>query len=97
MDNYLGFQGSLNPYKVTITNYVNSTKLGFIRRFRPKRFHKIDPSNEGEGLSVAGETFCGNLTGGSKVIDFASASQDLTLEFRKGPKMFRILCHCYDF
>jgi hypothetical protein len=36
------FYGIFQPFKAVITN-VNLTKLDFIRKFWPKRFHKIDP------------------------------------------------------
>jgi hypothetical protein len=38
----LVFKGVLKPDKVIISN-LNLSKLGFIRKCRPKRFHKIDP------------------------------------------------------
>jgi hypothetical protein len=37
----LGFYSVLNPTKVIISN-LNFTRLGLIRKFRPKRFQKID-------------------------------------------------------
>jgi hypothetical protein len=42
VNNNLGFQGILNSYQVMIVNF-NLTKLGYIRKFRPKRFHQINP------------------------------------------------------
>jgi hypothetical protein len=36
-------------YIVIITN-INATYLGFVRKFRPKRFHEIDPRNRFEEL-----------------------------------------------
>jgi hypothetical protein len=42
MANNLDFEGILKPCKVIITN-LNMTKLGFIRKLRPKRFNKIGP------------------------------------------------------
>jgi hypothetical protein len=41
MKNNFGFQGIIKRYKVIITT-LNMTKLGFIRIFRPERFHKIE-------------------------------------------------------
>jgi hypothetical protein len=39
MNNSLGFEGILKPYKVPITK-LNLAKLGFIRTLLPKRFNK---------------------------------------------------------
>jgi hypothetical protein len=40
----LDFKGILKPKKGIVRNLnLNLTKLGFIRKFRPQRFHKIDP------------------------------------------------------
>jgi hypothetical protein len=48
MDNNHGFKNILKPYvhihNVIITNF-NLTRLVFIRKFRPQRFHKIDPGS----------------------------------------------------
>jgi hypothetical protein len=41
MKNNLGFWGILKLWKVAITN-LQLTKFWFVRKFRPKRFHKID-------------------------------------------------------
>jgi hypothetical protein len=38
----LGFQGILNSYQAMIAN-LKYDKLGYICKFRPKRFHQIDP------------------------------------------------------
>jgi hypothetical protein len=42
MDVWVYFMGILKPMKDAIKN-LNLAKLGLICKFRPKRFHKIDP------------------------------------------------------
>jgi hypothetical protein len=44
MLNNLGLSGISKPYKVLIITILNMTMLGYVRKFRPKRFHQIGSS-----------------------------------------------------
>jgi hypothetical protein len=57
---HLEFWSILKPFKVIITS-LNVTKLGFVRKFRPKRFHKIDPRSLW-GVSIAAHEKTGEFS-----------------------------------
>jgi hypothetical protein len=54
----VGFLGILNSSKVTTTILI-FTKLGFIRKFRPKRFHRI-----GSSAKSSADLFADDVVGG---------------------------------